>query len=126
MAIVGIGIDVLEVGRVEKELRCDGPGFTRQVFSPEEIAECERRRDPAPHYAARFAAKEAVFKALATGVMDGASWREVEVRSTGEDRPRVVLHGRMRRRAERLRVARVFLALCPTRSLATASVVLES
>lgn len=126
MTIVGVGVDVLEIGRMERELRHDGPGFKRQVFLPEEIAECEEGREPARHYAARFAAKEAVLKALATGVMDAASWREVEVRSAGTKPPRVVLYGRTRQQAERLGVCRVFVSLSHTQSLAVASAVLES
>lgn len=109
-----------------KEMRRDPEGFRREIFTDREIAYCEARRYPARHYAARIAAKEAVLKALARGIVDEGSWREVEIRNGRSGRPVVVLHGRTRARAARLRVKQVHLSLSHTSALAAASVVLET
>ena len=96
--IVGIGIDVLEVRRMEAELAREGGGFRDDVFTPAEIACCTSQSHSALHFATRFAVKEAVLKALGTGVLDGASWREIECGPDDGD-PRVRLHGRLAREA---------------------------
>lgn len=122
--VVGIGVDLFEVARMTRELRGRDPGLREELFTPAEIACCEAARDPMRHYAARFAAKEAVFKALSPPPGGGASWRDVEVRGHARARE-VVLHGSMRARAEALGVRRVRLSLSRRRGLAMASVVLE-
>jgi holo-[acyl-carrier protein] synthase len=134
--IVGVGVDLFEVARMEHQLRQGGAAFREELFTPGEIAYCETKRCPARHYAARFAAKEAVLKALAQGQppegrspdrgrRDGWTWREVEVRSEGGP-PSVVLHGSLHARAQALHVGRILLSLSHTRELAMANVVLES
>ncbi len=125
--IVGIGVDLFSVTRVEDELDKGDQGLRNQIYTPEEIAYCEGKRYPAQHYAARFAAKEAVFKALGAAEMSGQHWRDVEVRSdphTG--RSRVLLKGKVKEAAEALGVASVYVSLSHTRDWAVASAVLES
>jgi holo-[acyl-carrier protein] synthase len=70
--------------------------FVERVFTDDEITYCRSRRDPAPHFAARFAAKEAGFKALGTGLQMGVRWRELEVRRDRQQAPMLVLSGRAR------------------------------
>ncbi len=122
--ILGIGTDLLEVARMARELSEDSGGFRETVFTPEEIAWCEAKRYPARHFAARFAAKEALLKALPARPPDG-SWRDVEVSRTEEAPPRLVLHGRVKEIADRLGVKSILVSLSHTDGLATASVVLQ-
>ena len=123
--VVGVGVDLLEVGRMERQLQEGGAAFREELFTPEEIAYCEAKRRPARHYAARFAAKEALIKALPPGDHEGCVWREVEICSDGGP-PRMVLRGSLNARAEALHVSRILLSLSHTRDLAMANVVLES
>jgi holo-[acyl-carrier protein] synthase len=122
--ILGIGTDLLDVARMARELEKDGAGFRDRVFTQAEIAYCEAMRYPARHFAARFAAKEALFKALAGPASDDF-WHEAEVEGTGDAAPRLVLHGRAKEAADRLGVKSVLVSLSHTDSLASASVVLQ-
>jgi holo-[acyl-carrier protein] synthase len=123
--IVGVGVDLFEVARMERDLRSGGSDLREQLFTSGEIAYCEAKRRPARHYAARFAAKEALLKALGADGRGGWTWREAEIRSDGAV-PQAVLHGTLKARATALHVQRVLLSLSHTRGLAMASVVLES
>ncbi|MCM3875541.1 MAG: holo-ACP synthase [Thermoanaerobaculia bacterium] len=122
--ILGIGTDLLDVARMAKELEKEGAGFRNAVFTPSEIAYCEAKRYPARHFAARFAAKEALFKALA-GTASHDFFHEVEIARTGDAPPRLVLHGGMKEAADRLGVKDILVSLSHTDSLASASVVLQ-
>ena len=85
--------------------------FLQRVFTAGEISYCRRRRDPVPHYAARFAAKEAALKALGTGLRLGINWRELEVRREPGQEPRLFLSGRSRDIGLRRGGRRMLLAL---------------
>jgi holo-[acyl-carrier protein] synthase len=85
--------------------------FLQRVFTEEEIAYCRRRRDPIPHFAARFAAKEATLKALGTGLRMGVNWRELEVRRERGQAPTMTLHGKSRAIALAKGGRRVLLSL---------------
>ena len=123
--IVGIGTDLLDVARMECELSRDGAGFRDDVFTPDESGYCEGMRHPARHFAARFAAKEAFWKAVGDGP-GPATLGDVEVERGEGGQPRLALRGDARAAAERLGVTRTFVSLAHTATLASATVILES
>ena len=92
---VGLGVDIVEIERMRKILERT-PSFRERVFSEGERAYCDATSCPEAHYATRFAAKEAVLKALGTGFAQGIGVRDIEVRRTSKGRPYVVLSGRAR------------------------------
>lgn len=124
--VVGIGIDLVEVSRVREELDRDGETWKARLFTPEEVAYCDRHRYPARHYAARFAAKEAVLKALGTGAEHTGVWHDVEVRRDPAGALRVALAGDAARAARDLGADRVHLSMSHTDDWAVAHVVVES
>ncbi|HEU5319163.1 MAG TPA: holo-ACP synthase [Methylomirabilota bacterium] len=96
MSVRGIGVDLVRIPRMRAVIQRWDERFLRRVFTEEEIAYCRGRRDPVPHFAARFAAKEAGMKALGTGLRLGVRWRELEVRRERGQAPTLLLHGRTR------------------------------
>jgi holo-[acyl-carrier protein] synthase len=124
--VVGSGIDVVEIGRIERALARGGERFARRVFTPGEIADCRRHRRPARHFALRFAAKEAAMKALGTGWGAGVGWHDVEVvRAGAGGAPSLRLGGGAEARARDARGVRARLALASGRCHALAVVLLE-
>jgi holo-[acyl-carrier protein] synthase len=111
MNVKGIGVDLALIPRLRQVVERWDERFLRRVFTDEEIAYCRRRRDPIPHLAARFAAKEATLKALGTGMRMGVSWREMEVRRERGQAPTMVLSGRCRAIAQAKGAHRVLLSL---------------
>jgi holo-[acyl-carrier protein] synthase len=96
MAVRGVGVDLVKIPRMRAVIARWDERFLRRVFTEQEIAYCRARRDPVPHFAARFAAKEAGMKALGTGLRLGVKWRELEVRRERGQAPTLELHGRSR------------------------------
>ena len=123
--ILGTGIDLCEVSRMQAKIQAPADEFVAQVFLPGEVAYCEAKRHSAEHFAARFAAKEAVVKALAGADGEGSFWQDIEIMNEPDGRPVVVLHGRAKEMADALGVRRVFVSLTHTRDFAAATVVLE-
>jgi holo-[acyl-carrier protein] synthase len=123
--IVGSGIDLVEIGRIQESVRRFGQRFLNRVFTPAEQAYCLRKRSSAESFAARFAAKEAGAKALGTGISHGVNWLEIEVTREPAGRPVLRFHGRAAAIASDMRVEHCTLSLTHTAELAMASVVLE-
>jgi holo-[acyl-carrier protein] synthase len=94
MMIYGIGIDVVEVGRIEAAVENLGDAFLDRLFTQREREYCAKQKRPALHYAARFAAKEAVSKALGTGIGGQAGWLDMEVERAESGAPKMVFTGR--------------------------------
>lgn len=110
---VGLGVDIVEVARVRAILK-RSPAFARRAFSEDERAYCDATADPAVHYATRFAAKEAVVKALGTGFAEGVGMRDIEVRRAKNGRPFAHLAGNARRRALEMGVKEMPISLSYT------------
>lgn len=116
---VGLGVDIVEIERMRRILTRT-PSFARKVFSGAERAYCDAKANPEVHYATRFAAKEAVVKALGTGFSEGIGVRDIEVRRTTKGRPYVVLTGRAREVARERGVREMPLSLSFTHTEAVA------
>ncbi len=123
--VIGIGTDLMEIARVRQSVDRFGERFLHRVFTPGEVAYCQRKKNAAESFAARFAAKEAAAKALGTGISRGVSWLEIEVVRAFGERPTIELTGRAAERARELGVARVSLSLTHSRDTAMAVVVME-
>jgi holo-[acyl-carrier protein] synthase len=123
--IKGIGVDLVEVERFRRGHREGGLEFTEEVFTPAETRYCRTQARYWEHFAARFAAKEAAFKALGAGLAQGLSWRMVEVMRDPTGAVSLVFSGRATELARRLGVVRIHLTLTHDRRYAAAVVVLE-
>lgn len=120
---VGLGVDIVEIERM-KSVLARTPVFARKAFTPDERAYCESKPNPATHYAARFAAKEAVCKALGTGILaHGVRMTDVEVVRDSRGKPAVALHGRAAELAREQGILDVPLSLTYTHNVAVANAV---
>jgi holo-[acyl-carrier protein] synthase len=115
--ILGIGVDVVEIGRVERLLR-RRHRFRERVFTPDEVAYCETKASPAASYAARWAAREAAIKAL--GGIRGLKWQDISVTRARSGAPRLSLTGSAKVRADELGVGEILVSFSHERSMATA------
>lgn len=91
----GIGTDIIEISRIERSIAQHKKHFLNRIFTPKEQAYCQRYRQSAPHFAARFAAKEAVVKALGTGFRGGISWQDIEICNDKQGKPTIVLSAKL-------------------------------
>jgi holo-[acyl-carrier protein] synthase len=123
--IVAIGIDLVEIARIEEVFTRRGERFRARVFTEGEISYCERRASKLASYAARFAAKEAAMKALGTGWAEGVGWKDVEVVSGPGGAPTLDLQGKALERMREIGATRAFVSLTHSGNLAIAQVVLE-
>lgn len=125
--IVGLGVDVVDIARVEQLLERHPLRAVTKLFTSRETEYAKTRSQPARHYAARLAAKEAAFKALAGNELArGIAWREIEVLAAAGGPPALVLHGRAAERAAQLGASKLWLSLSHADRSAVACVVLES
>jgi holo-[acyl-carrier protein] synthase len=124
--VIGVGTDLIEIARIAQSVERYGERFLRRVFTPREIEYCQRKKNAAESFAARFAAKEASAKALGTGISRGVGWLELEVTRAPGERPTLQLTGRAAARARSLGVAHISLSLTHSRDQALAVVIMES
>ncbi len=122
--IIGIGTDIVRVERIRRLLD-RYPGFVEKVFTEDEISYCSAKTAPAQSYAVRFAAKEAVMKALGTGWDGHINWRDIEVRSKDTGKPEISLYNGSRELAKRLGVDNILISLSHEKEYALAFAVLE-
>lgn len=120
MTILGIGTDITECLRIAQMIERHGELFIARVYTPQEIQYCQSRKQSTQHFAGRWAAKEAVLKAVGTGWRRGISWRDVEIRNQLGGKPVVALFGGLREVAEELGIGQILISISHCRSHATA------
>ena len=120
--IKGIGVDIIEIQRIQKSIDSFGAPFLERIFTPVEIQYCTAKQNPAQHFAARFAAKEAVSKSLATGWRGDFSWKDIEVTNDGLGQPRIALYGKLKGLLDH---ASLFVSLSHSENHVVAMVVME-
>ncbi len=125
MPVRGIGVDVCKVERLAASLERFGERMERRLFTPAELAYSRGHRDPLPHLAARFAAKEAASKALGTGMSGGVGWTQIEVVQPGGRQPTLAFSGAALERLRALGATTSHLTLSHDGGLAVACVVIE-
>lgn len=123
MNLFGIGIDVVEVDRIASSMDEFGDKFAKRVFTQSERDYCEKQKRPAIHYAARFAAKEAVAKAFGTGIGENLSWLDMEIQRRPSGEPDVVLTGDGKKFAEDNNICLIKISLTHAQHYAAANAV---
>ncbi|MEP6936551.1 MAG: holo-ACP synthase [Chthoniobacterales bacterium] len=125
MSVLGIGVDLVENARIEHSLERFGERFIHRVFTAGEIEYCQSMKYPSRHFAARFAAKEALSKAFGTGIGRAMGWRDIDVRRQPSGQPFVVLEGGAKTLAEQRGASAIWISLAHTDHHAIATIVLE-
>jgi holo-[acyl-carrier protein] synthase len=124
MSVLGTGIDIVETGRIRDSLEKFGERFVNRCFLPGEIAYCRGMKFPELHFAARFAAKEAISKAFGTGIGKQLGWRDMEICRRASGEPFVKLHGKGAELARQRGVTEVFVSLSHCKDYAAAQAVI--
>lgn len=125
MRILGIGTDIVECLRIAQMIERHGELFITRVYTDSEIRYCRARKAATQHYAGHWAAKEAVLKALGTGLRSGISWRDVEISHTRQGGPTVMLRGGAQEVLERAGIRRVHVTISHCRCHAVAYAIAE-
>jgi holo-[acyl-carrier protein] synthase len=120
MDILGIGTDIVECPRIGKMIEQHGELFLRRIYTPREIRYCHARKHAIEHFAARWAAKEAILKALGTGLARGICWTDIEVRTSDDGPPRVMIGGAAKEVARERGIGEILVSISHCRTYATA------
>lgn len=121
--IEGIGVDVVEINRIQRSIDEWGDIFFHKVFTEQELSYAQSRKNVTHHIAARFAVKEAVAKALATGWSGGFRWKDIEVKNDDSGKPTVLLYGRVK---DLLKGSKVLVSISHSDTVVVAMAVIES
>lgn len=122
--ITGVGIDMIETARVEAKITKES-GFRELVFSADEISYCEAKANKYEHYAARFAAKEAFFKALGTGWKNGTAFNEIEITNDNTGKPEIFFLGGTAKTINAMSIGKICVSLSHLKDIAAAVVMIE-
>jgi holo-[acyl-carrier protein] synthase len=123
--VVGLGIDVIQNERIRDSVSRFGTRFINRIYTETEIAYCANCTDPGIHYAARFAAKEAAFKALGTGWAAGVKWKDIEVQRLPSGKPDLHLYGEALERATSMGATRFHVSLTHDQLVSCAVVIFD-
>lgn len=124
--IIGIGTDIVEVFRIEAMIGEHGESFIEKIFTDQEKGESLKRQDPAQYFAGRWAAKEALSKALGCGFGAQCSWRDINIINAPNGRPEMTLEGNALETSNKLGINHIHLSISHEKHYACASVVVES
>jgi len=119
--VLGLGIDAVEISRIKEAIERYGDVFLKKILTPREIAYAGKKTALAMHIAGKFAAKEAVKKAIPDGAEIGLNWADIEILNSGDGKPYAVLHGQALKLKEKFNVSRILVSISHTRELATAN-----
>ncbi len=123
--IIGTGLDIIEIERIKNSIdRFEGK-FEERIFTSDEIGYCRARSNPFPHFAGRFAAKEAVMKSLGTGMAEGIRWKDMEVLSLDSGKPELKLTGKSKDLAESKNIKHIHISISHDRNYAVAHAIAE-
>jgi holo-[acyl-carrier protein] synthase len=123
MNVIGLGTDIIECLRIAKMIEKHGELFLQRVYTKHEVGYCSSRKAANQHYAGRWAAKEAVLKAMGTGWSRGIRWRDIEVKVELNGKPNVYLHGTAKEICDELGIADIMISISHCRSHATATAI---
>jgi len=123
--ITGIGIDLIEIERMAVKIS-KKKGFRELVFSRKEIAYCEKKTNKYEHYAARFAVKEAFFKAIGTGWKNGTNFNEIEINNNEDGKPEISFLGKTAASIAEMKLGKIFISLTHLKTMASAVVIIEN
>lgn len=124
--IFGTGLDIIEIERIKTSIDRFSGKFEERIFTAEEIAYCRARSNPFPHFAGRFAAKEAVMKSLGTGMAEGIRWKDMEVLNLDSGKPELLLTGKGKDLADSKNIKRIHISISHDRNYAIAQAIAES
>ncbi len=124
--IFGTGLDIIEIARIKSSIERFSEKFEERVFTQGEIDYCRSQANPIPHFAGRFAAKEAILKSLGTGMADGISWKDMEVLNQESGKPKLTLQGNGKTIAESLNIKQIHISITHDRNYAVAHAIAES
>ncbi|HRZ86772.1 MAG TPA: holo-ACP synthase [bacterium] len=124
--IKGIGIDIIEVERVEKVIERHGEHFYRRLYTEREIAYCkEKKKNALLHFAGRFTAKEAASKALGTGIAGGIAWTDIEILNEPSGKPVIVLSGKAKEVYDAIGGTKIHASISHSKGYAASQVIIE-
>jgi holo-[acyl-carrier protein] synthase len=124
--VIGLGVDVVQNDRIRESLEKFGDRFINRIYTEGEQAYCTKCANPFIHFAARFAAKEAAFKALGTGWAAGVKWKDIEVERLGSGKPKLHLYGEALERSKSMGVTRFHVSLTHDQLVSVAVVVFDA
>ncbi len=124
--ILGTGLDIIEIERIKNSIDRFSGKFEERIFTADEIAYCRARSNPFPHFAGRFAAKEAIMKSLGTGMAEGIRWKDMEVINLGSGKPELILTGKGKDLADSKKIKHIHISITHDRNYAVAHAIAES
>ncbi len=126
MSIFGIGIDIVQIDRMERSISKHGEKFIDKILHPNEVEIIQRLKNKPRYLAKRFAAKEAFAKALGTGIVEGVTLPRIEVTNDEQGKPAICVHGQTKSKLEQLGIRHIFISISDEKDYAVAQVVLET